>query len=104
MDDDTKHLVSEDALTTAEQLSWARLEHLNHLLQTVREAGRTLSQARDPIGLCAGVCRSLVQTRGYVVVWIGRLDWAAGVVLPVAVAGAEAEAFPRARITWDDPP
>ena len=82
----------------------ARLEHLNNLLLSIRQAGRVLNQARDPIQLCQQVCESLIQTRGYAAVWIGRPDPVAGVVIPVAIAGAPAAAFPRARITWDDTP
>ena len=93
--------VSPDGATASAAAELARLEHLNQLLQTIRQASQTLNGAREPIGLCEGVCRSLARTGGYLVVWIGRLDQAAGVVVPVAVAGAEAATFPQTRITWD---
>lgn len=82
----------------------ARLQHLNQLLLGMREAGRILTQERDPTQLCLEICRSLAKTRGYATVWIGRMDQRSGHVVPVAVAGAEAGAFPRAPITWDDTP
>ena len=78
--------------TTAAAL--ARLRRLNHLLLAFRQAGRTLGQARDPLHLCQAVCRHLVQTRGYAVVWIGRVAPGGAGVTTMTLVGPEADGFP----------
>jgi len=79
-------------------------QHLISLLQAMRTVSRELVQQTEMIPLFQGVCASLVKTRGYVAVWIGKMDLELGEVIPLAVAGAEAERFPHAKITWDESP
>lgn len=79
-------------------------EHRISLLQSMREAGRVLVRESDPVRLCQEVCRCLARTRGYITVWIGRMDVGAGEVKPMASAGPKAWVFPLVKITWDDSP
>ncbi len=62
----------------------ARISHLNDVLRAIRDVGTIINREKDPIVLSKAVCDSLVQTRGYVIVWIGELEADSKRVLPVA--------------------
>ncbi|MGO9415737.1 MAG: PAS domain S-box protein [Syntrophobacteraceae bacterium] len=86
------------------QQSNARINHLNDVLCAVRDVGSLINREKDPIELLNAVCNSLVQTRGYVMVWIGQPEADSKRVLPVAFSGGSGDFLQHAPITWDDSP
>ncbi|MGO8942514.1 MAG: PAS domain S-box protein [Syntrophobacteraceae bacterium] len=82
----------------------ARTSHLNDVLRAIRDVGRLINREKDPIELLNAVCHSLVQTRSYVMVWIGKPEADSKRVLPVAHSGGDADLLQHAPITWDDSP
>ena len=86
------------------QQSNARICHLNDVLRAVRDVGSLINREKDPTELLNAVCNSLVQTRGYVMVWIGKPEADSKRVLPAAHSGADGEFLEHAPITWDDSP
>ncbi len=100
MSDITAHKRAELVRQTEE----ARVEHVNDLLLAIREVGTVLNREKDPLKLLGAVCNSLVQTRGYVMVWIGRPEAGSKRVVPVAHSGVGAELLKQCLITWDENP
>ncbi len=86
------------------QQSNARIHHLNDVLRAIRDVGSLINREKDPIELLKAVCDSLVQTRGYVMVWIGKPGADSKRLLPVAHSGVDADCLQRFHITWDDSP
>ncbi len=86
------------------QQSNARICHLNDVLRAVRDVGSLINREKDPTELLNAVCNSLVQTRGYVMVWIGKPEADSKRVLPAAHSGADRYFMQHAPITWDDSP
>ncbi|MGO9021941.1 MAG: GAF domain-containing protein [Syntrophobacteraceae bacterium] len=84
------------------QQSNAQITHLNDVLRAIRDVGSLINTEKDPVELLKAVCDSLVQTRGYVVVWIGKPEADSKRVLPVAHSGEGADFLQHAPITWDD--
>src|SRR5208337_2833978 len=80
----------------------ARISHLNDVLRAIRDVGSLINSEKDPIELLNAVCDSLVQTRGYVIVWIGKPEADSKMVLPVAHSGGGGDFLQHAPITWDD--
>jgi signal transduction histidine kinase/CheY-like chemotaxis protein len=64
-----------------------RFKHLNAVLRSIRSVDQLLTRARDPRGLLVEACRILVQTRGYLMVWVAGPSAATGAVEPIAAAG-----------------
>jgi len=82
-----------------------RVRHLNSVLRAIQEISILLSREKNPTNLLSALCQSLVKTRGYVTVWVGRPDAETKHVLPLAHAGAGGTAFlEHAPITWDESP
>ena len=81
----------------------ARICHLNDVLRAIRDVGSLINREKDPVELLKAVCDSLVQTRGYVLVWIGQPE-ADSRLLPVARSGRGRDCLRHALITWDDSP
>jgi PAS domain S-box-containing protein len=98
--DITEHKQVEESL----QQSNARISHLNDVLRAIRDVGSLINRENDPIELLKAVCDSLVQTRGYVVVWIGKPEADSKRVIPVADSGGGTDFLQHAPITWDDSP
>ena len=96
----------EDRKLAAESLkqSNARVCHLNDVLRAIRDVGSLINKEKDPIELLNSVCKSLVQTRGYVMVWIGEPEADSKRVLTVAHSGGAWTLPQHAPITWDDSP
>ena len=82
----------------------ARISHLNDVLRAIRDVGSLINSVKDPIELLNAVCHSLVQTRGYVVVWIGKPEADSKRVLMVACSEGGGDFLQHAPITWDDSP
>ena len=82
----------------------ARTSHLNDVLLAIRDVSRVINSKKEPLELLNGVCDSLVQTCGYVIVWIGRPEAGSKRVMPVAHSGAGSNCMQHAPITWDDSP
>jgi len=100
VEDITERKRAEESL----QRSNARISHLNDVLHAIRDVGSLINREEDPIGLLNAVCDSLVQTRGYVMVWIGQPETGSKRVLAVAHSGLGSDFLQRASITWDDSP
>jgi diguanylate cyclase (GGDEF)-like protein/PAS domain S-box-containing protein len=75
-----------------------RLHRLLHCLRVMKQA---IGNATDGDGICAEVCRLLVEHGGFQMVWIGLLQ-AAGDVQPVAYAGISGDYFDGARLRGDN--
>jgi PAS domain S-box-containing protein len=86
------------------QQSNARISHLNDVLHAIRDVGRLINSEKNPIELLNAVCHSLVQTRGYVMVWIGIPDADSKGLVPVAHSGGGADFIQHAPIAWDNSP
>ena len=86
------------------QQSNERIRHLNDVLRAIRDVGSLINTEKDPIELLNAVCDSLVQTRGYETVWIGKPEADSMRLLPVARSGVDADCLQRFEITWDDSP
>ncbi|MGO9415589.1 MAG: PAS domain S-box protein, partial [Syntrophobacteraceae bacterium] len=99
-----RDITSRKQAQEALQQSNARICHLNDVLRAIRDAGRLINREKYPIELLKAVCDSLVETRGYVMVWIGKPEADSKRVLPVANAGGDMDFLQHAPITWDDSP
>jgi PAS domain S-box-containing protein len=86
------------------QANEARVRHLNDVLLAMGKVRSILNREKDPLQLLRGVCDSLVQTRGYVMVWVGRTEEGSKRVVPVAHSGGVAKFLQHATITRDDGP
>ncbi|MDR3555489.1 MAG: PAS domain S-box protein [Syntrophobacteraceae bacterium] len=86
------------------QVNEARVQHLNDVLLAMGKVRSVLNREKDPLKLLRGVCDSLVQTRGYVMVWVGRTEEGSKRIVPVAHSGGGAKFLQHATITWDDGP
>ena len=98
--DITERKQMEEAL----QQSNARIGHLNDVLRAIRDVGNIINREKDPTVLLSAVCDSLIQTRGYVMVWIGKPEADPKRVLVVARSGGGSDFLLHAPITWDDSP
>ena len=70
-----------------------RLLHLNLVLRAIRNVNQLIIQEKDKDRLVKGVCRALIQTRGYYNAWISLLD-ASGGFLSAAEAGLGKDFLP----------
>lgn len=77
------------------------LRQLNRRLQTVRECDRALVTARSEAEMLRAVCRTLVETGGYAMAWVGfaRDDDARG-VFPAASWGVDEGMLAAVRVSW----
>ena len=80
----------------------ARIHHLNQLLRAIRDVNQLIVRERNPEQLFAEACTILEQTRGYSLVWIGRIEPGSRRVVPAASAGKGADCLNEAIITWDE--
>ena len=81
-----------------------RIGDLNRLLRTISQVDSLLIKVADEKFLLEEVCRILVESGGYVLVWIGRADAVTMRAIPVARAGAEAQLLDSIEVRWDDSP
>ena len=94
----------DDSMTAAGEAAAARVRELNRLLLAIREVNRLIAQEREPQQLLAKTCNLLVESRGYVLVWIGLKEPDAKGVVPAACAGSQAGYLDEIRVTWDESP
>ncbi|MGO9312031.1 MAG: PAS domain S-box protein [Syntrophobacteraceae bacterium] len=92
------------ASTESLQQSNVRISHLNDVLRAIRDVGRIINIEKDSIELLNAVCHSLIQTRGYVTVWIGQPEADSKRLLPKASCGGGTDFLQHAPITWDESP
>ena len=84
--------------------SEARLRHSAELQRSIQGVSNAIQRERNPQRLMTEACNVLVQTQGYVVVWIGQPEMESKRVIPVAYAGAVAGFLDHTTITWDESP
>jgi len=100
----TRDITEQKQAETAWHQTNARIHHLNNVLRAIQDVHNLLNREKNSRNLLAGICDSLVQTRGYVTVWVGQPEAESKRVLPVAQAGANTAFLQHAQITWDDSP
>ena len=89
---------------TARKQAEARIHDLNQLLRAIRDVNTLIVHERDPQRLLREACEILVQTRGYLLVWIGGPAADSHRIIPVARAGRWADYLDHIIITTDDSP
>ena len=82
--------------------SESRIAHLNQVLDAVRNVNRLITREHDAQRLLEDACHSLVRTRGYALVWIGKVETEGKRILPVASAGPGQGFLDDIHVTWDD--
>ncbi len=84
-------------------LSKSELFRLNRALQIVSDSNRALAQTRDETQLLGEICRTIVETGGYRLAWIGYAeDDAEKRVRPVARYGHDEGYLDSVNISWAD--
>jgi len=78
-----------------------KLKHLHQVLRAVRNINRLITREQDTQRLLDEACHILVQTRGYLLVWIGQTQEDSQRVLPVARAGEGIDHL-ESVTTWDE--
>ena len=63
-----------------------KLEHLNRVLQAIRNINRLIIREKDRTRLLKGVCKNLIKNRSYHNAWIALFD-ESGELLTTAEAG-----------------
>ena len=91
-------------LRETQKWSDARIRHLNDVLRAISEVNKLIVRERNPARLLTGACSTLMQTRGYRLVWIGYVNADDKRVDPVARAGIGIEYLDDILVTWDESP
>jgi len=86
------------------QQSATHIQHLNEVLCSIQKMQQIILHERNPHNMLQEACQILVQTRGYVMVWVGQTEEGSKRVINVAQAGIEENPSKLAPITWDDSP
>lgn len=82
-----------------------RLKRTERALLTLSWSNQALAQATEADDLLQDVCVAAVETGGYVMAWVGRVeDDDAKTIVPVARAGADDGFLEEAEISWGDVP
>ena len=89
---------------TEHQRAEEQNRHFNDVLRAMRDIGHLSHHEKDPQHLLQQACETLVQTRGYVTVWVGHPETAGQRVTMLAHAGQHGGFQKLAPITWDDTP
>ena len=95
-----EHKQAEEALKQSE----AKAVHFNELLRAMHEIQHLIRSEQDEGSLFNAVCNVLVETRGYLGVWIGVPNFSTHRVMSLAQAGSAKQITREAPITWDDTP
>jgi PAS domain S-box-containing protein len=79
------------------------LARLNRTLKAISESNQAMMRARDEQGFMDEVCRIIVESCGYAMVWIGLAERDEGqTVRPAAYSGFEEGYLETLHITWAD--
>ncbi len=81
-----------------------RVRELNLLLLATGAINALMVRERDPKRLLSEACKILVETRGYRLAWVGRVETSSKRVVPAASAGKDADYLDAVTITWDENP
>ncbi len=88
---------------TERKLSEEKLKSLNRVLRALSESGQLLMYSADEMQFIREVCRIIIETCGYKMVWIGfRMDDEKKSVKPVAQYGFDEGYIEKMDITWED--
>ena len=79
----------------------AQIRRLNRAYATLSETNQAIVRLQDPGELFPGICRIAVKFGGYIGAWVGLIDEAKQLVLPVAVEGAITDYVPQLRTSTD---
>ena len=90
--------------TTERRRVEEHVRELNLLLRAIRGVNKLIVQEQDPQQLLSQACDILVETRGYLLAWIGFPEPASKRVVPAARAGKQADYLDAVTITWDEAP
>ncbi len=80
------------------------LQHLTRLLRAIRAINSIIITERDKEQLLERACRTLTETRGYKMAWVGVVEQEGKRVRPVGQAGFEEGYLDAIEVTWDDSP
>jgi len=80
------------------------LQHLSRLLRAIRAINSVIISERDVRQLLQKACRTLTETRGYKMAWIGLTEPHSKRVVPMAQAGFEEGYLEEVVVSWDDSP
>jgi GAF domain-containing protein len=80
------------------------LQHLTRLLRAIRAINNIIITERDRDQLLERACRTLTETRGYKMAWVGVVEEEGKRVRPVSQAGFEEGYLEAIQVTWDDSP
>ncbi len=81
-----------------------RIGSLNRLLKTISDVNSLLIKVTGEESLFREVCRILVESGGYLLVWVGKADPETMRAVPVARAGRDAHLVDSLVVRWDDSP
>jgi PAS domain-containing protein len=80
------------------------LQHLSRLLRAIRAINSVIISDRQVEQLLQKACRTLTETRGYKMAWIGLTEPNSRRVVPAAQAGFGEGYLEQVEVTWDDSP
>ena len=80
------------------------LQHLSRLLRAIRAINSVIISDRQVDQMLQKACRTLTETRGYKMAWIGLIGPNSKRVVPAAQAGFEDGYLDEVEVTWDDSP
>ncbi len=86
---------------TERRRAHSRIQHLNDVLNAIREISQLIVREHNPDRLLSEACHILARTRGYRLVWIGGITRDSKRVLPLACAGRALGYLDNVVITWD---
>ncbi|MHB8863292.1 MAG: PAS domain S-box protein, partial [Pirellulaceae bacterium] len=87
---------------TERKCAESQVQHLNEVLRAVRDVGELIVRERNKETLLAEACNTLIQTRGYRLVWIGGVVPDSKRVVPMASAGPATDYLDVVTVTWDE--
>lgn len=96
------HALEQKKLRKERRNAEARIRHLNEVLRAIRDVDQLILHEREPERLMTETCKILVQTRGYLMVWIGLIEVGHSRVVPRACAGQGTDYLDDIIITWDE--
>jgi GAF domain-containing protein len=80
------------------------LQHLSRLLRAIRAINSVIISDRQVQQMLQKACRTLTETRGYKMAWIGLTEPDSKRVVPAAQAGFEEGYLDEIEVTWDETP